>query len=212
MISAEDKPQMARLFQFIARGEQIASTCAIQQSKLATPPTMRRFFITQARQERQHAFLFQYGAKWLMPKKSYTAQAIKSFDSFEKKLSTALKKNHLTESIIAQQIILEGLGEITLEKISASMENRGLGLRRIRNMILKQERAHHHFGSKQVQTLLKNPDININILRQHCNEYLQIVQELLYEEQSLFEYFNQNTSLYFEHIIQELPPTLNTKH
>ena len=211
MIPAADKLQIARLFQFIARGEQIASSCAVQQSKLATQLPMQRFFATQAKQERQHAFLFQHGAEWLTPKVSCRPQTIKGFDAFENKLATALQQNRLTESIIAQQIILEGLGEITLEKISISMESKSLGLRRIRETILVQERARHQFGHRQVRTLIQSPNINLPMLRRHCHEYLQIIQELLYELQSLFEYFHQDVSAYYQFVLSELPPPLRTE-
>lgn len=211
MITAADKPQIARLFQFIARGEHIASTCATQQSALATDNAMQRFFATQAKQERQHAFLFKHGAEWLSPKISYRPQAIKGLDAYERKLNSALEQNRLAESLIAQQIILEGLGEITLEKISTSMQTRGLGLKRIRETILKQERAHHHFGTRHIKTLLKSRNMNLIDMRQHCNEYLEIIQELLHEVQTLFEYFHQDTALYYQHVLNELPLKLRTK-
>lgn len=211
MLSAADKPQIARLFQFIARGEQIASTCAAQQSELATDTSTQRFFAIQAKQERQHAFLFKHGVEWLTPKVSCRPQTIKGFDAFENKLDAALQKNRLAESIIAQQIILESLGEVTLEKISISMESKNLGLRRIRETMLMQERAHHQFGRRHVSALIQSPNINLPMLRRHCHEYLQIIQELLYELQSLFEYFHQDVSAYYLYVYSELPSPLRVE-
>ena len=203
-MTSEDRIFACQLLGFLARSEQIAANCAQQQSKLAVDKKMRAFFSTQARQERQHAFVFNRSLQWLS-EKNFQQINYSGLYAFEKKLANAFDRNDLAESIVAQQLLFEGLGEITLHKVSAGIEDRGFGFQRLRKIILNQERAHHHFGEKHINAVINAPEFDVQLIAKQCKEYLEILYLVLTEMESVLEFYNQSVQGFYMQLINDLP-------
>ena len=61
-------------------------------------------------------------------------------------IQTAVRHSKLPESLLVQQVFLEGLGHIVLEQIDKELSGRTNRLTRLRGLILRQEQQHHEFG------------------------------------------------------------------
>lgn len=58
-VRLDKKVSIARFFTFLGYGERMAHNCAKAQAALAAEPGMRRFLVSQAKQEAMHALAFQ---------------------------------------------------------------------------------------------------------------------------------------------------------
>jgi len=184
--------------------ELVAMRCTTHQASLASNKVMNKFFSVQARQEAHHALIFEKAFSWMRPKHFQRLQ-YSSLNYFENKLQKSLSENNLGESIIAQQLLFEGLGEITLEKLSMAADVRGLGFQRIRNTILKQERAHHAYGEKYIDDVLNVQDSNIGTILVQCREYLELLHTTLHEMNFVLEYYGHNSESFYQSFLKQLP-------
>ena len=209
-MNLEDKIFAAHLFDFLMCCERIAASCAAQQEKLASKHSMHKFFATQAKQEKHHAFIFDSAVHWLKPKR-FKRINYSGLNAFENKLSNALKSKRLTESIVAQQLLFEGLGEITLSKVSVAIERKGLGFERARKAILKQEHAHHKFGEKHIGAIINSPQFDTQDIGKQCQDYLDILQTVLHEMNPILEFYNQTPQAYFTQMLNGLPTQLRAE-
>ena len=203
-MNREDKIYASELFHFLSRGEEIAAQCASYQAQITNDNRIAKFFKTQARQEKQHAFIFNQATQYFKPKKTNNLTH-NALAKFEQKLSSALSDKKLQESIIAQQFLFEGLGEITLKKVSQGIEDRGFNFSLIRRTILKQERAHHHFGEKYIDNLLNKPDLKLKPIVTECRDYMEILREVLQEMSSVLHFYHQNSNDFYTLLINDLP-------
>lgn len=197
------------LLHFLAQGEKIATQCAQRQTKIATDKKMQVFFRTQSRQEKQHAFVFNSAVRCLRPKK-FNHMPHQGLISLESKLNRALDRNDLSESIVAQQLLFEGLGEITLKKVSSGITDRGFGFQRIRKIILAQEHAHHRFGEKQIDKILNSKEFDARAIAVKCKEYLAILHEVLIEMEPILSYYNQDVQSFYTDLTQGLPSPIRS--
>lgn len=181
--------------------------CATAQVNIAEDKNMRRFFIAQARQERHHALVFSTATRWFQPKR-FQHLPHPGLSLFEDKLNHATQNNKLAESVVAQQLLFEGLGEITLEKVSQGIEDRGFGFQRLRKTILKQEKAHHQFGIRHYQKILNDPELDMKNLASQCKEYLEILQHVLENMQNVLQFYHQDAADFYTQLVYELPETL----
>ncbi len=68
LIDPHERVTLAHLLRFLELSERLAHDCALAQAALAPEPGMRRFLLTQARQEAFHAAAFQSVTSWLVPR------------------------------------------------------------------------------------------------------------------------------------------------
>lgn len=128
----------------LGRGERIAQRVALRQVELAPDARASRFFKSQARQESQHALVFETGADWLdAPRQGDLASA---HVAYETELDHAVGQRDFRATVVGTQIVLEALGEILLARLDRGLDRHGAGLRGLRRRILAQEAAHHAFG------------------------------------------------------------------
>ena len=109
-IHPDQKAPVARLLQFLRDGEYLASDCAKAQSKLTTDPLMRRFLLSQARQESYHALVFQGNIAWLAPRHLGAGPLLPPLERYRTLIEEAIGRGDFAETLMAEQIILEGLG------------------------------------------------------------------------------------------------------
>ena len=115
-IHPDQRAPLARLLQFLRDGEYLASDCARAQSKLAPDPLMRRFLLSQARQETYHAIVFQGNIAWLAPRHLGACPLLPPSSGVARLLKRP-SPGDFAETLMAEQIILEGLGEAILKRI-----------------------------------------------------------------------------------------------
>ncbi len=209
LIKPDERIPLARLLQFIERGERLAHDCAQAQAPLAPDPGMRKFLLGQAQQEGYHALSFKWVIGWLAPKHMGEVPTLKPFDQYAERLQAALRREDFTESLLAEQIILEGLGEALLKKIEAGLINRKAPFQRLRRVLLHQEEAHHAFGLRILQRAIDRKDMSVEQLRHQAQEYIALAETMLFSVVDLFDTLNEDPKEYLAEFHQHLPIWLN---
>ena len=200
--------QIARLFSFLVIAERLAHDCALAQAAIAPNAGMRRFLLAQARQEAFHARVFQGAISWLAPRGISSAPSFLPMTRYRALLEDAIRRRDFPETLLAQQVILEGLGDVVLDRISAGMTERGMGFARLRRTLLNQEHAHHIFGLRRLEQLIDTGRASAASLRERGKEYLALTDTILSVHGDLFEAFDEDPIAYASAVRRHMPSWL----
>ena len=201
-VHPNEKQHLARYVHALMLGECIAARCASAQAQMATASPIRRFFSAQARQEKVHAAIFQHVARWLAPKGAAYPQAVSLMHQYDALIEDAIQRQDLAETVLGAQVMLESLGEICLDRLDAGISNRGLGFRRLRRIVLNQERAHHDFGRRQLDAYVAADDGVRTRLQERAPDYGALIDQMIVAFQSAFECFDEDMTA-FQHDVQQ---------
>lgn len=206
-LSSEIAAPLSELLRVMANGEMIAHDCAAQQARAAEDVKDRRFFLAQAQHEYFHAFLFRRAATRLLPDTQATfEESSAGLRRYEQSLTTAIEQKHWDEVVIGQQLVLESLGELVLSKLDREMSRRGIGFQRIRSLILRQERSHHHFGTQWIERRLRDNRISLAAVRNHSELYIQLADQVLQDIAGLLEGIEADPHAYRKALPENMPP------
>ena len=198
--------QIARLFAFLLQGEQMAFNCARKQAGLFEDRAAKKFLNNQSRQEKFHRSVFKAGVGILAPRGVSEVPAKKQMIDYGRLVDEALQRGDTMESLLAMQIILEGLGDVLVKRIDAGFELRGIGglCRRVRHLIVGQEDAHHAFGVNRFEAFFEQRDIPEYLL-QRSQDYLGLLDELVISVSPMFSYFDESVDDYMREFYADLP-------
>lgn len=187
-------------------GEIVAARAAAAQARLAEDPALGRFLARQARQERFHARAFAAAVRWVRPKGSGPVPGAAAMEAYAGLLESAVARGDAAEALLGNQLVLEALGRVELEKLDAGLERRGLGFRRLRRTILLQEQAHHETGAAALEALIGGNDARREALARRAGVYCGLVEEIFGDAAPLFEFFDQDVAGHRRRF-EELLPT-----
>jgi hypothetical protein len=204
---AERQP-IARLLQFLEYGERLAHDCAAAQARLVGSPKVARFLMGQARQEAMHAKLFQCVIRWLAPRRLGACPMLPPLERYRTMLEAAIARRDLIESLLAEQVLLEGLGEAILARVEMGLEKRGAPFRVLRRMLLHQEEAHHDFGCRMLERAVAAGETSQVALRSLASEYLALTAPMVETLADLFESIDEDPDLYVSNAKATLPTWL----
>jgi hypothetical protein len=207
---ADDRYQIARLFAFLLQGEQLARDCSRQQARLFEDSVAKKFLINQSRQEKFHCSVFKAGVGILAPRGVSEIPGKKQMNDYRRLVEESLKRGDANESLLAMQIILEGLGDVLVKRIDAGFERRGIGglCRRVRHLIVGQEDAHHAFGVNRFEQQFEHREIPIYLLRR-SQDYLGLLNELVVSVSPMFACFDEDVDDYMCEFYAELPDVIS---
>src|SRR5436309_8456718 len=131
LIYPEERVPIARLLTFLEQGERLAHDCARAQAGLASDEKIRCFLLGQARQEAVHAVVFRGVIAWLAPRHLGPSPLLPPLERYRALLEQAIRDRNFVETLLAEQIILEGLGEAILGRIESGLAKRGAGFGRV---------------------------------------------------------------------------------
>jgi hypothetical protein len=205
-LPAEARREFARLFGFLGQGEELARDCARAQALFAADPAMRGFFAVQARQEAFHALVFARAAAWLGSREPPVPLA--PLHNLRVLVEDAVRRQDFAETLLASQVVLEGLGEVVLRQLDAAMTAKRLSSARLSRTILRQERSHHAFGRERLSELIARGQARGEILRRRADSYLALVAQTFEELDDLFEFFEERPGSYMQEVREALPGCL----
>ncbi len=208
-IAPDLRMEVAQLLSFLMQGERLAHEGALRQAGMAKDPGARRFLLAQAQQEVFHARIFQSLIDNLVPKGVKAPPGLAVMERYRACLMDAIERRDFAESLLAQQVVLEGLGQVVLTRLDAGVTKRGLGLARLRHLVLNQEKAHHGFGLHCLQRLVKNHQAETQSLRERCQEYLALTHSMLAMLSDFFVFFDENPEEYIQALHRHLPSWIN---
>ena len=208
LIHPSEKIPIARLLTFLAHGEQLANECAKAQAALALDSGSRRFLLSQARQEAAHAIVFQGAIGWLAPRHLGDAPFLPALEEYRQRLNDALARKDLLETFLAEQVILEGLGEAILTRIEEGLAKRAAPFGRIRRILLQQEEAHYGFGCRMLERAIADDRTDAEALRRRAQDYLVLTDRMVLALSDLFESIAEDPTAWAQDVRRFLPPWL----
>ena len=208
LILSGERVPIARLLSFLQYGERMAHVCAQRQAALAPDSKTFRFLTTQARQEAMHALVFRSAIGWLAPRHLGEAPFLPALEEYRRLLTEALERGDWLESILAEQVILEGLGEAILTRIETGLEKRQAPFRRLRLMLLHQEEAHHEFGRRLLERAMADGTRELTDLRRRSQDYLALTESMVLTLCDLFETIDEDASVWAADVRTFLPDWL----
>jgi len=206
-IKSEQRIQTARLFAALEYGEQLAHASALLQAGLIDDKRAQRFLRTQARQESAHALLFRTAADWLAPKQAFAPPP--ALTGFGDRLQTALSRGDLTESLVASQIVLEGLGEQILARLNRGMDRHGIGFSRQRRLLLRQEQGHYAFGLRALEQQIRQERARIERVHELASDYLRRVYAITNQMGDVFAALDEDPTCYTDALLAGMPAWLD---
>lgn len=205
VVLPSERVPIARLLTFLEHGERMAHLCAQSQAALAPDSKARRFLTTQARQEAMHAMVFRGAIAWLAPRHLGDAPFLPALEDYRRLLTEALERGDWLESILAEQVILEGLGEAILTRIEGGLEKRQAPFRRLRRVLLHQEEAHHDFGRRMLERAMVDGQRELEALRLRTQDYLALTDSMVLTLCDLFETIEEDASAWAADVRTFLP-------
>ena len=208
LVRHDEKVPIARLLTFLEHGERVANDCAKAQAALAPDLGSRRFLLSQARQEAAHALVFQGAIVWLAPRHLGDAPFLPALEEYRKRLDEALVRQDLLETFLAEQVILEGLGEAILTRIEEGLVKRAAPFGRLRRILLQQEEAHHGFGRRMLDRAMAEGRIDAETLRRRAQDYLALTDQMVLTLSDLFESIAEDPTAWAQDVQKFLPEWL----
>ncbi|MBK8276731.1 MAG: hypothetical protein IPK92_13125 [Nitrospira sp.] len=205
LVRPDEKVPIARLLTFLEHGERVAHDCAKAQAALAAEAGMRRFLVSQAKQEAMHARVFQGAIVWLAPKHFGDAPFLPALEEYQTILVDALARRDLTETFLAEQVVLEGLGEAILTRIEQGLAKRAAPFGRLRLVLLYQEEAHHGFGRRQLERAIERGETDVTDLKRRAQRYLALTDAMVFTLCDLFESIDEDASAWAQDVRTFLP-------
>jgi len=199
---------IARLLTFLMHGERLASECARRQALLAPDAGTRRFLTNQAGQEAMHAYVFKGAIAWLAPRHLGASPLLPPLEQFRSLLWEALDREDLIESIVAEQVILEGLGEAILTRIEQGLKRRAAPFARIRRMLVLQEEAHHGFGLRLLERAMAANALDLKATRGRAQEYQGLCEAMVLTLCDVFDIIDEDASAWAADVRTFLPAWL----
>jgi hypothetical protein len=209
LVRPDEQVPIARLLTFLEHGERLAHECAKAQAALAQDFGSRRFLLSQARQEAVHAFVFQGAIAWLAPRHLGDTPFLPALEEYRKLLDDALARRDLLETFLAEQVILEGLGEAILTRIEEGLVKRAAPFRRLRRVLLQQEEAHYGFGRRMLERAMAEGWIDAETLRCLAQGYLALTDQMVLTLSDLFESIAEDPTAWANDVRKFLPEWLS---
>ncbi len=208
LVRPDERAPIARLLTFLEYGERLAHDCALAQAALAPDRGMQRFLASQARQELAHAWVFQGAIAWLAPRHLGGSPFLPALEQYRVLLEDALRRRDFAETLMAEQLILEGLGEAILARIEEGLAKRNAPFGHVRRILLLQEEAHHDFGRRMLDRAFAAGTTSPDQLRARAQEYLALTDGMVSTLGDLFDSIDEDPRLYMERARGYLPAWL----
>jgi hypothetical protein len=127
---------------------------------------------------------------------------------YRTRLEGALERKDFAETLLAEQIVLEGLGEAILARIEAGLAKRDAPFRRLRRVLVHQEEAHHAFGRRTLDRMLASGETSTEVLRACGADYLVLAQAMVEGLASVFASIDEDASAWAADVFRYMPEWL----
>jgi hypothetical protein len=208
LVAPDERVPIARLLQFLECGERLAHDCARAQAHLAADAGMRRFLLAQARQESAHAMVFKSAIGWLAPRHLGACPTLPALDQYRALIEHAIRQRDVVETVLAEQVILEGLGEAILVRIEQGLILRQAPFARLRRVLLHQEETHHRFGRRVMERAIVAGATSEETLRRRSEVYLTLAYEMVTTLADVFESIGEDATAWASDVQRYLPEWL----
>ena len=157
----------------------------------------------QARQELHHARVFNRVVLVITPRGATPVPD--SLRQYRARLKSAYRKGRLVETLVGQQIVLEEFGALILQRLDTKFDQRRLGFKRIRKILLHQEQGHIAFGARAVRGLIEMGEARLEEVEELVSEYMDLIDQTIDGLQPMFEVIGADAQLYKNELRRGLP-------
>lgn len=208
LVGPDERASIARLLRFLQQGEVLARDCAKAQAALAPDESSRRFLLGQSRQEATHAVIFRGAVAWLAPRRLGVCPLLPALEEYRDLFGDAVARRDFCETILAEQVILEGLGEAILSRIEAGLKKRQAPFGRLRRTLLLQEEAHHAFGRRTLKAAVAAGQASREALGRKGMEYRALTRRMVMTLADLFDALDEDATAWAADADRYLPDWL----
>ncbi len=194
LVHGDERLPLARLLKFMELGERLAQSCATSQALLARDASTRRFFRRQARHEALHAAVFQAASDRLASRHLGSPPCFGPLDLYRRAIEQAVFRGDLAETLMGQQVILEGLGEVILRRMEVGLAKREAGFTRLRRTLLRQEEEHHAFGLRALEGAIASGEASKDVLKIRGREYIELATSLIVRTQDMLSEIHEDAA------------------
>lgn len=120
-------------------------------------------------------------------------------------LDEALDRKDLVETLLAEQVILEGLGEAILTRIEKGLAKRAASFGRLRRILLRQEEAHHGFGRRRLERAVERGETDHESLGRRAQRYLALTDAMVLTLRDLFDSIEEDAAAWADDVRTFLP-------
>jgi hypothetical protein len=205
LVGHDERVPIARLLTFLEHGERMAHDCPKAQAALTEDSGTRRFLLSQAKQEAMHARVFQAAIAWLAPKHLRDAPILPVLEDYRRILEDELARRDLLETFLAEQVVLEGLGEAILTRIEQGLVKRAAPFGTLRRILLKQEKAHHGFGRRMLERAMADGRADARRCVGRANRYPVLTDQMVLALSDLFESIAEDPTAWAQDVRNFLP-------
>jgi hypothetical protein len=152
--------------------------------------------------------IFQAAIAWLAPRHLGACPFHAPLERYRALIGEALGRGNFAETILAEQIILEGLGEAILQRIEAGLFKRRAPFTRLRRLFLLQEEAHHATGCRVLERQVATGQAPPDTLRSRAQAYLELAQAMVMTLADLFISIDEDPSAWASDVQQYVPSWL----
>jgi hypothetical protein len=131
-----------------------------------------------------------------------------SLQRYRALIEDAISRHDMAETLLAEQIILEGLGEAILKRIEAGLIKRNAPFGRLRRILLHQEEAHHDFGCRALERAIAGGRTTAETLRPRRQEYLALTDAMVTTVSDLFESIEEDPAAWASDVRSYVPSWL----
>ena len=124
-------------------------------------------------------------------------------------IEDAIRRGDFAETLMAEQIILEGLGEAILVRIEEGLAKRNAPFERLRRMLLQQEEAHHGFGCRTLERMFAAGVTSPEVLWNRGQEYLALTHAMVATLADLFTSIEEDATAWAADVGRYVPEWLN---
>ncbi len=153
--------------------------------------------------------IFKGAIGWLAPRHLGACSQLPALERYRALIEEAIRRKDFLETLMAEQIILEGLGEAILSRIEEGLVLRKAPFARLRRILLHQEEAHHQFGRRMLARAMAAGSTSAEILRPRAEEYLALADEMLLTLADLFESIDEDATAWASDVQHYLPEWLS---
>lgn len=205
-IGTDKSTRMARLFQLLWHGERIAHDTAARQAQLCREIKAQRFFAMQSAQESLHATMFHAASRVLAPRtRAPQSAAVAALGVYRCHLEHDLACGHLAGSVVGLQIVLEGLGALTLSHMNLALSKHGARFAPFKRLLEQHEDSHHAFGCRW---LARQDTAALPRLGADARRYFELACDVINAGDELFCYGISSPQDYRSQLRAALPLTL----
>lgn len=197
IVAADEREPIAALLEFLEAGERLAHDCAARQARLMAQRGSAcdvRTLFRQSRQEYGHAVIFSGARRWLGTRHRTPSRLLPAFEAYRRRIDDALQRQDVTESLLAEQIILEGLGHAILSRMELGLAKRRAPLSRLRRILIAQEAQHQAFGLDGLKRAMASGETSQPALCAMAEEYLALTDTMVLSLADLFSDIHEDAA------------------